>query len=541
MTDDSSFIRKEPCPACGSRDNLARYTDGHAYCFGCEYYEPADGSDTNQPKKKSTMSADFLTGEFRAIKARSLNEETCRKFGYTIARNKRGELVHVAPYYDTDGSLCGQKLRGAEKDFSVIGNITKKSQLFGQTLWGEGGRKVIITEGEIDCLSVSQVQGNKWPVVSVPNGAQGAKDAISRHLKWLCSFEEVILFFDMDDAGRKAVADCAPLFPAGKCKIATISGAKDANELLMAKRGQEIIDAIWQAATFRPDGVVSFKDIKEAARKPIEWGLGWCIEKLTQLTYGRRFGEIYALGAGTGIGKTDFLLQQMQYDIIDLREKVGVFFLEQNPVETAKRLAGKLAGQRFHIPDAGWTEDQLTEALDALDSDKLYLYDSFGATDWEVIKPTIRFLAHSEGVRVFYLDHLTALAAAEQDEKKALETIMADIATTAKELNIIIHLVSHLATPEGKSHEEGGRVMIKHFKGSRAIGFWCHYMFGMERDQQAEDERLRTVTTFRVLKDRYTGQATGQVIYLGYDRETGRMYETSADFGDESKGADCPF
>lgn len=36
---DSNYIRHESCPKCGSRDNLARYDDGHAYCFGCHYQE----------------------------------------------------------------------------------------------------------------------------------------------------------------------------------------------------------------------------------------------------------------------------------------------------------------------------------------------------------------------------------------------------------------------------------------------------------------------------------------------------------------------
>ncbi|NSZ01587.1 hypothetical protein G6M64_20650 [Agrobacterium tumefaciens] len=104
---------------------------------------------------------------------------------------------------------------------------------------------------------------------------------------------------------------------------------------------------------------------------------------------------------------------------------------------------------------------------------------------------------------------------------------MAEIGGLVKELDCMIILISHLATPEGKPHEEGGRVMIRHFKGSRSIGFWCHYMFGLERDQQHENEELRSITTFRVLKDRYTGQATGKVIYLGYEQETGRLFETT--------------
>lgn len=37
----ATFLNHEPCPACGSKDNLARYDDGSAWCFGCGHYEPA--------------------------------------------------------------------------------------------------------------------------------------------------------------------------------------------------------------------------------------------------------------------------------------------------------------------------------------------------------------------------------------------------------------------------------------------------------------------------------------------------------------------
>ena len=56
-------------------------------------------------------------------------------------------------------------------------------------------------------------------------------------------------------------------------------------------------------------------------------------------------------------------------------------------------------------------------------------------------------------------------------------------------------------------------------------------MFGLERNQQAEDEEERQTTIFRILKDRYTGQATGHVILLGYDPETGLLYEKGRDYG----------
>lgn len=468
------------------------------------------------------MNADLLQGQVRALDKRGISEETCAKFGYVVGE-RGGVTYQIAPYHK-DGHIVGQHLRTAKKAFSWVGEA-KDVELFGQHLWRDGGKMVVVTEGEIDCMTVSQLQGNKWPVVSIPSGAASAKKAIANNLEWLCKFDHVVLMFDMDEAGETATLASAPVFPVGKCKVARLP-LKDANDMLQAGRGSEVIDAIWGAKEYRPDGIVTLADVREKVMLAPEVGLPWVFPTLTKLTHGRRLGEVYALGAGTGVGKTDVLTQQIEFDLSTLQQRVAIFFLEQAPAESTKRIAGKAAHKRFHVPDAGWTTEELKSTLDKLDtSGKLFMYDHFGAADWETMKANIRYLAHSQEVKLFYIDHLTALAAMEDDERKALETIMADIGMLVKELNICITLISHLATPEGKPHEEGGRVMIRHFKGSRAIGFWCHFMFGLERDQQCEDVANRKVTTFRVLKDRFTGQATGQVFYLSYDENTGMLYE----------------
>ena len=414
-----------------------------------------------------------------------------------------------------------------------MGDI-KEGGLYGQHLWRDGGKRVVITEGEIDALTVSQVQGNRWPVVSVPTGANGAKKAIQRQLKWLLGFDEIVLMFDDDDVGRDALKECSVLFPAGRCKVARVAGYKDPNEALVAGDGALIVDAIFGAKVYRPDGIVTIADVREAALTPTEMGLPWFAEKLNHTLYGRRLHEIIAIGAGTGVGKTELLAKQIYYDLTVLNEPVGAFLLEQQPAETVKRLASTHAGKQFHVANRdldnpAWTTEELSTALSEIEDSKLFLYDSFGATDWEVVKTTIRFLAHSEGVRLFYLDHLTALAAMEDEERTGLERIMAEMGALVQELPITIHLVSHLATPDGTPHEEGGRVMIRHFKGSRSIGFWCVTMLGLERNQQHEDEALRRVTTVRVLKHRPVGAATGQRCFFSFDTDTGRYIELNED------------
>ncbi|MDO5647351.1 toprim domain-containing protein [Paracoccus sp. (in: a-proteobacteria)] len=474
----------------------------------------------------------WITGEPVALTARGIPEDVCKKFHYwvgTVPKDypckegsamsaMRGKKVQIENYYE-DGVRVGQKLRDRNKNFVVIGKIG--SSLFGKNAAPAGSKQIVITEGAIDALSYATARKN-WPVVSIPNGADAAVKALKDNLEYLESFESVILCFDNDEAGQAALEKCKGILSPGKMKIGRLSSEyKDFNEALDAGDIKAILGAVFNAEEVRPDGLVEVEDVWEDALKPIEWGLPWFLDDLTQLTYGRRYGEVYALGAGTGVGKTDFLTEQIAYDVQTLDQKVGLLFLEQKPVETIKRIAGKIGNKRFHIPDADWTPDDFLKAAEPLRG-KVTLYDSFGETEWDQVKVRIRHMAVSKGIKLFYVDHLTAMADT-GDEKGSLEQIMKEMAGLANELSVIIHFVSHLSTPDGTPHEEGGRVMIRHFKGSRSIGFWSFLMLGLERSQQAEDEDERHTTTLRVLKDRYTGRATGHTLLLGYDLERGRL------------------
>jgi len=525
--DDSQYLWKEPCPACGSRDNLARYSDGHGFCFGCQHHEKGEGA-VSTPHTTPAKVLDLCPPgslNYGPLVKRRLSEETCRHWRYGTTQYN-DKPCQVATYFDSSGHPVCQKLRFPDKTFKMIGD-TSSIPLFGQQLARDGGKMIIVTEGEIDAMSVSQAQGLKWPAVSIPNGASGAAKSIRTNIEFLEKYERVVFMFDMDEPGQAAALECAELLSPGKGFIAQLP-LKDANEMVQAGRGSEIISAAWGAKAFRPDGIVSVDALIEEAKKPIEWGLPWFLPTLNQATYGRRFTEIYMLGAGTGVGKTDFLTQQIEYDVNTLKEKVGVLMLEQKPVETVKRIAGKAVGKRFHVPDGSWEQSDLEVALEDL-RDKILFYDSFGQTEWDTVKAKIRYMSVSEGIRIFYLDHLTAMADTSR-ERESIEQIMKEMSGLANELSIIIHCVSHLSTPEGKPHEEGGRVQIKNFKGSRSIGFWSFFMFGLERNQQADDVAERQVTTFRILKDRYTGQATGTTISLGYTVETGTIYEQDSTF-----------
>jgi twinkle protein len=469
------------------------------------------------------MSAEFIKGDFMAVTARSLSEATCRKYGYSIGTDKSGRKCQIADYRDSDGIIVAQKLRYADKTFSVVG-AGKKLPLFGQNLWAAGGKRLVITEGEIDALSVAQALGLSWPAVSIPNGADGAKRSVQHAYEYIESFEEVVFMFDMDEPGRAAALECAQILSPGKAKIAELP-RKDANEMLKAGEVKALVSAVYQARVYRPDGIVSLDEIEERVLSTATMGAPWPFDGLTEATFGRQIGDVIGLGAGTGVGKTDLVTQVIMNDVMHLGKTCGVLYLEQGVGETGRRIAGKLAGKVFHVPDGSWTQAELVAAWGALKATgRLHLYDSFGAMDWATIKAKILYMIHSLGCEHIFLDHLTALAAAAEDERTALEKIMSEIASIAKD-RCVFHYVSHLATPEGKSHEEGGRVSIRHFKGSRSIGFWSHQLYGLERNQQADTPEERSTTYLRCLKDRLTGRGTGKVFELKYDHATGLLSE----------------
>ena len=67
-------------------------------------------------------------------------------------------------------------------------------------------------------MTVSQLLGT-WPVVSVPNGASSALKYIKGNLEFVNSYEEIVLMFDMDDAGQEAARKVAEILPPGRAKI----------------------------------------------------------------------------------------------------------------------------------------------------------------------------------------------------------------------------------------------------------------------------------------------------------------------------------
>jgi len=527
----SQFLRHEPCPSCGSKDNLARYSDGHAWCFGCGYHENGDGAVAVQ---EQTKDARFVDGEVAPITKRKLSEETCAKYGYRVGEY-RGRACQIAAYRGADGKLTGQKIRFPDKQFMTVGVL---QGLFGEHLFRDGGKMITITEGEIDCLSVSQAFGNRWPVVSVPTGAKGAAKAIKNSLEWLEKFETVVFFFDNDKAGREAANECALLLSPGKARIVSGTTQKDANDLLVSGNVKQLISSVYEAKTYRPDGVVCGEDlwdrvVAEGERQSVPYP--W--QGLNELSHGIRLGELVTLCAGTGVGKS-LVCREFAHWLMQYGHKVGYIALEESVEKTVRGFMG----MQLNCPPHHWNykEDELKEAFNqAVGHGRLVLYDHFGSMACDTLLAKIRYMVRSLQAPYVVLDHLSIVVSALEggDERREIDKVMTQLRSMCEELKCALFLVSHLKRPEGRGHEEGAFTSLAQLRGSHAIAQLSDLVLGLERNQQ-DDDGNNNITTVRVLKNRYTGE-TGRATTVYYNPQTGRL--TEGEGMDVDDAAACPF
>lgn len=542
-----------PCTntECGSSDGMTVYSDGHTYCFVCETWSPGDRQgDSKRPAKIAKDLLQDLVVD--ALPKRGITAETCRKYGYFKSRLRNGRAVQVAAIYNDDGDMIGQKVRDASKDFLLFG--VTEDRFVGQHLWPGGGKKLLITEGEIDMLSASQVQGNKYPVVSLPQGAGSAKKTFKAQMEWLESFDEVVTMFDMDEAGNKARKDVEGILSPNKLKHAYLP-MKDANECLLGGKADAIIKAMWDAKTYKPDGIINGKDMWDelmAEDEEIEsFEYPWRID-LQGMTMGIRLGEMIMLTAGTGIGKSTIARQIAHYLGVDHNIKVGMMMLEENKKRTAKGLMSVQAGKRLHILWNSVSDEEKAEAFNkTLGTGNFVIYDHFGSIEGDNLLSKLRYMITGEGCKFIILDHISiAISGLEdnKDERKAIDYLMTKLRSLIEETGAGMIVISHLKKMEGDkaSHEEGGIISMDHLRGSGTLKQIPDTIIAGERNQQAEGKE-KNLVRLRCLKCRFTGE-TGIGGYLFYNKETDRLegvdrlsdyMEREVDMGESPP--DCPF
>lgn len=536
----------QPCPDCGSSDALAYYPK-NTYCFSCKAHRhlkstgeidhsiPVTYIEKGTFKPMATVQQQFNSDRlnFSPIIDRKIDVDTCRKYGVKQG-TANGKACHVYPYYDKDTKEhIVNKIRIVDtKEFFSEGEKHKKTGLFGQHLFSEGGKFITITEGELDCLAAYQMMGSKWPVISVRNGAASALNEIKYNLDYLGSFQHVVLCFDNDEPGIKATREIANLLEPGRCKIMHLS-KKDACEYLMHGQTQKFVQDFWNARTYTPEGILCGPDIEKilfSEEKIESYPYPW--NSLNSMTYGMRRGELVLVTAGSGIGKSSVMRELAHYLMKTANEKVGCLFLEESVRKTSDGILSIEADKKFHIPASEqnvWTQEDRKQAYEDMNRlENAVFWNHFGSTSLDNLLSRIRYMAKGLDCKYIILDHISIVVYDLGDERKAIDTAMLKLRTLVQELNIHLMVVCHLSRPSGTGHEEGASVSLKELRGSHSLAQLPDMIFALERNNQAVSEQERSRTLIRILKNRFSGE-TGPVTMLLWNKNNGRLTEVPID------------
>jgi len=530
----------QPCPVCDSSDAVGVNEDGSAKCFSCDtfmpnYKESCEGKNMEVQKDNTFKQPDNIeVGSFSALTDRKISKDTAQKYGVKVVHDLQGNVIkHMYPFYN-GYEISATKTRSIKDKIFFWHGTKAETGLFGQQLF-KGGKYITITEGECDAMAAYELLGSKWAVVSIKSGASGAVRDIKENLEFFDDFENVIVAFDNDKAGKEASQKVARLFKPSKAKILSLpNGWKDPNDMLRSNKHKEFVEAWWASKVYTPSGVINVSEQRDKfhnrERKtsiPYPW------EGLNEKLYGLRQGELVTLTGGTGLGKSSVTRELEHHLIKNTTDNVGVIALEEDWRRTIDGILSIEANARLYIDQERekFSREELDKFFDVLydgnNKNRVWVHSHFGTNDIDDIFSKLRYMIIGCECKWVVVDHLHMLVSAvhEGDERRAIDSIMTKLRSLVEETGAGIVLVSHLRRVDGnKGHENGIEVSLSHLRGSNSIGQLSDCVIALERNQQSDDIDEARTTRMRVLKSRYTGDV-GLASHLLYDKDTGRLSE----------------
>ena len=508
------------------------FSSGNKYCNRCGYKEiNGEQSETKENTMTDKHSVEDVLElppppEWRTIEPDILEQAGVR---CEFSPSSRGVINKLYfPVHSADGKLAGWKGRQMPKSFFTVGNLRGvPKQFFGQQQVGEGGRLLIIVEGESDVLAARQIlkdKGKSYNVVGLSFGASSAPHLFKDNYEWLCTFDNVVCIFDQDKAGRDAIDSVVTILPPGKLKIGTHS-ENDVCDLLAADKDDEFLQALWRAKTYQPEGFVNAANGWERYKlKKGNEGVSWppdfpTVQKYTE---GMRYGEVVTLIAATGQGKSQ-IVDHVTLDLIHNTEiNIGVVKLEQPFEKSVQGLISSEIGANLKIAEIASTvsEEEEMQAFDNLFSSGrvTYLDHGFISPDSESIMKRVEQLIVVFGCKVVFLDHLHMLLTGDGDItniRQAIDALVHKLKVLAEQREVIIFAVAHVRKAQGKSFEEGEVPTLDDIKESSGVKQLSDTVIAISRDQQAEDVEERNVAQLHVLKSREIG-LTGEADKLKF-------------------------
>ena len=444
--------------SCGAQGNMLTLAQDFGFSLGTdidEYYQPKKEFKTFKVPETIIPKDPAI----RYLESRGISEEVTKKYEITTQTNN--DKILVFPFKTSENETPFIKYR--KTDFKKGRDQNKewcqadgKPVLFGMKQCNLQNDTLIITEGQIDSLSVAEAGYEN--AVSVPTGCNGFT-WVPYCWDWIQNFKTIIVFGDYEKGHMTLLDDIKRRFSQviKHVRYEDYKDCKDANAILQ-KYGRDQVRACIENAQAEP--IRHIRNLSEVEVinpydiPKIKTG----IKQLDSLLKGGLpLGSITLVTGKAGEGKS-VLASQIMLEAVDQGHKVFAYSGELT--DTAFKAIAMLQAGGSHCYQYqnkdGYTGYTLSDSnialIDNWINNKVFIYDDSIVDDEQeetiVLTKLIEDAIKRCGVDFIIIDNLmTALELEHNGEDSKYDqqsTFVKKLARIARTFNVVLVLVAHM-------------------------------------------------------------------------------------------------
>lgn len=456
------------CPVCADdrkKQNLKplhfNAAKGTGYCHHCQAKFVKKSDRPYTPKREYVKPAKVNTTGLsdslvKWFESRGIGAEVLAKMkigeGKEYMPQVSKEMNTVQFNYFKDGEVVNVKYRTGNKLFKMV----SEAEL---TLYNidnvRNAQEVIITEGEMDCLSFMQAG---YPnAVSVPNGAGKNLSYLDDIIDYFLPDTRFIIAVDNDNPGKVLRDELIRRFGAEYCSVIEYpEGCKDANDVLMKSGVQGVVNLMESRRELPVEGIFTANDIQDDIMDywnnglPEGYGLGEPnFDKILKF----HTGYITTITGVPGHGKSTFLDWVMCKLAVNHGWRFAMYSPENHPMQLHfSKIAETVTGKSFTKGYNRMNEVELKKAMEFF-NDHFYFVNPPEDFTLDNILEKVKSLVRRKGVNAFVIDAWNKLEHKFSDgESQYISRELDKLALFCERNNVHLFLVAH---PRKMMREKG--------------------------------------------------------------------------------------
>lgn len=529
--------------SCGAKGNMLTLARDFGFSLGRnvdEYYQPSR-------KYRNLRKFPLPVIKSEAVKymeSRGISQKITEQYKVTVNKDDSNVLIFL--FYDERGVLQFIKYRRTDFDPEKHNNKEWcmpdcKPILFGMDQCKEDGAPLVLTEGQIDSLSVAEAYDGAVNAVSVPLGKNGFT-WIPYCWDFLSQFRTLIVFGDYENDEITLLDEMRKRFR-GKVKHVRpedYKGCKDANDLLRRHGKAAVREAVENAVPVHSPRIVPLEEVKRKDISKLE-KIRTYFPEADRMLGGLYLGQLVLLTGERGLGKST-VGSELCVRAIDQGYNVFAYSGELNDWMFRDWVERQCAGpdnirvKKQECSDEYLVDPDVLKAVTDWYAGHFFLYDN-SVIDDEETSSLLKIVEESISqydCKVIFLDNLmTAMDDdVSADVYRQQSNFCRKLTEMARSLNVLIILVVHPRKGNGREFSNDD------IAGSGNIANLADVVLRYARPKDDNAPLDGTARILQVTKNRMNGRIhfNDHGIPMYFEEKSKRIAVTQ--FGGDSSGID---